>query len=80
MRAQLVRWGNSHAVRIPKKLVESARLREGDEMELKVSGAGGIELTPVKKQFTLQELVGGITRCNRHHATDWGRPVGEEVW
>jgi antitoxin component of MazEF toxin-antitoxin module len=49
-------------------------------MELKVSGAGGIELTPVKKQFTLQELVGGITRCNRHHATDWGRPVGEEVW
>lgn len=80
MRAQLVRWGNSHAVRIPKKLVEAARLREGDELDLNLKGAGAIELTPAKKQFTLRELVGGITRRNRHRATDWGRRVGEEVW
>ncbi len=79
MRAQLVRWGNSHAVRIPKKLVEAARLREGEELELKLIG-GGIELSPTRNQFTLEELVNGITPRNRHRTTEWGGAVGEEVW
>jgi hypothetical protein len=29
---------------------------------------------------TLEELVARITDDNRHPETDWGEPVGEEVW
>ena len=29
---------------------------------------------------TLEELVARITDENRHPETDWGEPVGEEVW
>lgn len=80
MKAQLVRWGNSHAVRIPKRIVEAANLREGEELELKVSSAGAVELHKAKKDVTLKDLVDGITPRNRHRATDWGKPVGAEIW
>jgi hypothetical protein len=29
---------------------------------------------------TLEELVARITDENRHSETDWGEPVGEELW
>jgi antitoxin component of MazEF toxin-antitoxin module len=29
---------------------------------------------------TLEELVARINDENRHPETDWGEPVGEEVW
>jgi len=31
-------------------------------------------------QLPLQELLEGITPENCHPATDWGKPVGKEVW
>lgn len=80
MKAQLVRWGNSHAVRIPKKLVEAAKLKEGDDLELKLGTNGAVELHKAKREITLKDLVDGINPRNRHHATDWGGPVGEEIW
>ena len=36
IRSQLVKWGNSQAVRIPKAVVEQARLQAGDELEIQV--------------------------------------------
>ena len=30
--------------------------------------------------YTLDQLVAGITGENRHDETDWGQPVGVEVW
>ena len=33
VRVQLVKWGNSQAVRIPKTVLEQAHMREGDELE-----------------------------------------------
>ncbi len=32
------------------------------------------------KKYTLEELVAGVTPENSHEATDWGSPVGEELW
>jgi hypothetical protein len=34
MQTQMVKWGNSLAVRIPKAVVEEARLKEGDSLEI----------------------------------------------
>jgi antitoxin MazE len=36
MKVQIGRWGNSLAVRLPKKLVERLRLKEGDEIDSEV--------------------------------------------
>jgi antitoxin MazE len=78
-RAQLVRWGNSHAVRIPKKVVDEARLHEGQELEIRVEG-GRIALGPAQPQLTLEALVERITPENVHGEQDWGSPEGKEPW
>lgn len=39
------------------------------------------ELTPSSNRgYTLEELLGKVTPENSHEATDWGKPVGNEVW
>jgi antitoxin MazE len=77
MRVSLAKWGNSLAVRIPKAVADSARLREGQDMDIAASKAGDILL---RRRKNLRELVNAITPKNRHAATDWGPPVGKEVW
>jgi antitoxin MazE len=48
MRLQLARWGNSLAVRLPVEFTRAAGLREGDTVDLEVTPAGAIKLTPAK--------------------------------
>ena len=79
-KTQLAKWGNSLAVRIPKSVVGTARLREGDEVTLAVSKGGAIVMRPARRKYQLHELVSKITARNRHEETDWGPPVGEEGW
>lgn len=74
-----MKTGNSQAVRIPKSVLERARLLEGDELEIRV-GEGCITIQPLTPKLTLESLVAGITPENRHQELDWGPPVGKEVW
>lgn len=76
----LAKWGNSLAVRIPKDVVESAKLREGDSVSVRVSSSGEITIRAARPVYSLDELVTGITAKNRHTETDWGAAVGEESW
>ena len=78
--AQLARWGNSLAVRIPLRVVETARLREGDELTLAVGKNGAIVIRPAQRKYQLAELISKITARNRHDETDWGPPLGKEAW
>lgn len=78
-KAQLVKWGNSQAVRIPKTILEQCNLREGEELEIRVEN-GHIWLAPLSEKPTLKALVEKITPENRHGEQDWGEPVGNEVW
>jgi antitoxin MazE len=79
IRAQLVRWGNSLAVRIPKTVLDQASLREGEELEIGVEG-GRISLQPARHRPTLKSLIAGITPGNVHGEQDWGKPAGKEPW
>lgn len=79
MRTEIGKWGNSLAVRIPRDAAAKAGVKEGDEVEL-VARGGKLEVRPVRRRFSLQELVDGITKGNRHDATDWGAPAGKETW
>ena len=77
-KAQLAKWGNSLAVRIPKSVVEEARMQEGDPILIEVV-KGRVELRPAQRIPTLEELVAQITPENRYEETDWGRDVGKEI-
>jgi antitoxin MazE len=78
-RAQLVKWGNSQAVRIPKAVVEQARLQEGDELTIHVQ-EGRITIESVSPKPTIEFLVAGITRKNRHPEQGRSEALGKEVW
>ena len=78
-KAQLAKWGNSYAVRIPRAVLEKVQVREGDELEI-TAQAGTISIAPAKRQLTLSDLVAGINPKNRHAEADWGKSVGREVW
>ncbi len=77
MKAQMVKWGNSLAVRIPKPLVEEAGLKEGDFLEIEATN-GQIELRRKVKVPSLAKLVAEIDQENRYPEISTGRQVGKE--
>jgi antitoxin MazE len=78
--AQIAKWGNSLALRIPQAVAKEAGLAEGDRVSLDVTDDGSIVVHPRRRKYTLEELVSGITSKNRHGETDWGPPQGRESW
>lgn len=79
MTTQVGKWGNSLAVRIPGAYAKELELTEGAELEVTRVGEG-LLLSPRKREYTLKELVAQITPENVHGETDWGPPVGREIW
>jgi antitoxin MazE len=78
-RTQLVKWGNSHAVRIPKTVIDQLDMHEGDEVVIGIDDARIFIETP-RPKLTLEFLVARITPANRHQEQSWGRKAGDEVW
>ena len=80
MVGNVAKWGNSLAVRIPQHLAKEIGLIDGAEVEL-VAIDGNLTIKPRRqKQYSLDELVAGITSTNRHAEIDTGVFVGEEIW
>jgi antitoxin MazE len=80
MVGNVAKWGNSLAVRIPQHLAREIGLSDGTEVEI-VTIDGNLTIKPRRqKQYTLDELVAGITPTNRHAEIDTGLSVGEEAW
>ena len=79
MKTQMVKWGNSLAVRIPKHVVEQAKLKEGDPLEIETSAVGHVELRRASKIPTLAQLVAQITRQNRYDEISTGAETGKEI-
>jgi len=82
MVTRVQQWGNSQGLRIGKRLLEDAGIAVGDEVDVVVRD-GTIVLTPVARvrgKYDLRELVARIPRDYRPEETDWGAPVGKEIW
>jgi antitoxin MazE len=80
VKTRITKWGNSLAVRIPVNAADVAELKQGQTVELAVVGPGELAIRAIRRKPTLKELVAQITKENRHEETDWGGPVGAEVW
>jgi len=72
-------WGNSLAVRIPKEVIEIAKIARGDKVKFKIC-KGAIMMIPEKpKNISLKEMLSKIDANNCHSETPWGATVGNEV-
>ncbi|MFY9822212.1 MAG: AbrB/MazE/SpoVT family DNA-binding domain-containing protein [Thermoanaerobaculia bacterium] len=78
MRAKIQKWGNSLAVRIPKPIAQDIGLRLDADVDMSIQ-EGSLVLVPTRRQYSLEELVKGITPKNRHAEIDLGPPVGREI-
>jgi antitoxin MazE len=78
MTVTLSKWGNSLAIRIPKDVVESADMHEGDRLEI-VSERGQLVLIPQTVRPSLEKLIARITPENLHGVA-FDNLVGAEDW
>ncbi len=77
MKAVVKKWGNSASVRIPAAVLQAAKLRLDDSVDVREE-SGRIVIEPIPgKEYTLSELLKAITL---HEEVDFGRPVGKEAW
>jgi antitoxin MazE len=66
---QVAKWGNSLAVRLPQRAVEELGLKEGDEIELRATGAGEREFL-LARPLTREQAIAGLARLG------WRLPRG----
>lgn len=80
MKATVRKWGNSASVRIPAAIMEAAKLRLDQRVEVREE-QGRVVIEPIRPAaYDIAELVAGITEENRHDSVDMGAPAGKEVW
>jgi len=79
MQAQVLKWGNSLAVRIPKALADAAHLQAGDPLDIAIGADGVVQMHRVGKVPTLAQLVAQITPENRYAEISLGPGIGEEA-
>jgi antitoxin MazE len=80
MKAAIRKWGNSASVRIPAGVLRAAKLDIDDAVDVREEG-GCVVIEPVRrKEYSLAELVNGISAQNLHDEVDFGGLVGKEVW
>lgn len=79
MRAKIQKWGNSLAVRIPKTAADKVGLKEQDAIEVAVEGDRVVILPVSKKEYSLKDLLKGVTKKNMHGEEDFGFSVGGEA-
>jgi antitoxin MazE len=77
MRAQLSKWGNSLAIRLPKSAVDVLHVREGDAIELAIEG-DTVVMRSARPRYRPADLVAAITPDNRPEAIEFP-PAGEEL-
>ncbi len=79
MRASIAKWGNSLALRLPKKLAEDIGLVEGATVDLRVEG-DALVVVPARKKYRLSDLLAETKPEARQTETEWGTRRGKEAW
>lgn len=88
MNTSIQPWGNSNAVRIPKVLLDQLSWGENQEVSLEILG-DSIVIKKANHKMTLKERYEEFYGCayedidfskEIEEETDFGNPVGEEIW
>ena len=79
MEAQIKKWGNSLALRIPKSVARQLALDVDCLVGLTCEGET-LTIRPLKRRLRLGDLLEQVSETNRHGEVQTGAPVGEEAW
>jgi len=80
MRAQIRKWGNSAAVRIPASVLDAADLRIDQSVKIDAR-AGRIVIEKAEPPaYDLDVLLSAMKPENFPDDVDFGKPAGREVW
>jgi len=82
MVTKIQKWGNSQGLRLAKQVLEDAHISVGDDVDVKARD-GLIVVAPARRvrgKQSLKELVSRLPENYNAEETDWGEPVGKEVW
>ena len=79
MEAQIKKWGNSLALRIPKSVARQLALDVDCPVGPTCEGAV-LTIRPLKRRLRLGDLLERVSETNRHGEVQTGAPVGEEAW
>ena len=79
MQTKVQKWGNSLALRIPKSFALNMNIKQNELVDLSI-GDGKLIITPItEKEYSLKELLAGVSEDNLHREFDTGTPVGKEL-
>jgi antitoxin MazE len=78
MRAQMLKWGNSLAIRIPRPIADEANLKVGDSLEIQVAAEGAVQIHRLGKTPTLAQIVSQMTPENRYEEIGTGAETSRE--
>jgi antitoxin MazE len=79
---KIQKWGNSQGLRLAKQLLEDARISVGDDVDV-TTRDGLIVIAPARRvrgKLSLHDLVARIPKNYKAEETDWGEPIGKEIW
>ena len=82
MVTRIQKWGNSQGLRLAKQVLEEAHISVGEDVDV-TTRDGLIVISPARRvrgKRSLQELVSRIPEDYNLEETDWGKPLGKEVW
>ncbi len=80
MQTKIKKWGNSLALRIPKSFALNANLRQDELVDISIDKEK-IIITPIgEKEYSLDDLLAGVSEDNLHDEINTGAPVGKEIW
>lgn len=65
---RVAKWGNSLAVRLPKEMVETLGLKEGDAVEIHVAGPRSFDIA---KAPTIEDMLAQIRRFRGRVPADY---------
>lgn len=80
MRITVRKWGNSASVRIPAAIMQAAKLRLDQPVDVREEEGRIIIEAAQPEPCDLAALVAGITDENRHEAFEMGPATGQEAW
>lgn len=78
MSAKIKKWGNSLGIRVPKTIIDKAKLDENSEVEIEHKN-GNIIIIPIRKKYNLDQLLKKVTKSNLHNEESF-EAEGSEVW
>jgi len=87
MQTTVVKWGNSHGIRLPKAFLKSINIAENDPVDVVLENEKIIikKVSPKEHKTTKQRLMDFYGENYQEYSIpqkemNWGKPVGNELW